>query len=66
LEEKIAYLENKIKEKDYIIAYLAKGALIGSYEQFALFYNNILKLAKIMDLLFFINKLEKNKLSFNS
>jgi hypothetical protein len=66
LEEKIAYLEDKIKGKNYIIAYLAKRALTGSYKQSALPYNNTPKLAKIMDLLFFANKPEENKLSFNS
>jgi hypothetical protein len=48
-----------------MIAYLAKGALTGSRKQSALSYNNIPKLAKIMDPLFFANKPEKNKLSFN-
>jgi hypothetical protein len=66
LEEKIAYLENKIKRKNYTITYLAKGALISSRERSASPYNNIPKLAKIMDLLFFANKPEENKLSFNS
>jgi hypothetical protein len=66
LEKKTAYLENKIKGKNYIIAYLAKGALIDSCKQSALPYNNTPKLAKIMNLLFFANKPEKNKLSFNS
>jgi hypothetical protein len=66
LEEKIAYLENKIKGKNYIIAHLAKEALIDSRKRSALSYNNILKLAKIMDLLFFTNKPEEDKLSFNN
>jgi hypothetical protein len=65
LEKKIAYLENKIKGKNYMIAYLTKGALIGSRKRSALSYNNTPKLAKIMDLPFFVNKPEENKLSFN-
>jgi hypothetical protein len=66
LEEKIAYLEDKIKGKNHIIAYLTKEALTGSYKQFILPYNNTPKLVKIMDPLFFANKPKEDKLSFNS
>jgi hypothetical protein len=66
LKEKIAYLEDKIKSKDYIITYLAKGALIIDRERSALPYINTLRLTKIVDPLFFVNKLEEDRLSFNN
>ena len=40
--------------------------MLEGYKQSTSPYANYLKLAKIIDLLFFANKLEKDKLSFNS
>jgi hypothetical protein len=64
--ERVAHLEGKIRNKDQTIAYFAKGALSEGYKRSTSPYANHLKLAKIIDLLFFANKPEEDKLSFDS
>ena len=66
LIKKAAYLKAKIKGKDCIIAYYIKGALANSRKQSSLPYNDYLKLAKITNLLFFVNKLKEDKLRFDA
>jgi hypothetical protein len=61
----VAYLEDKIKGKDYMITYLAEGAVADGHERSTLPSNYALKLARIVDPLFFANKPEEDKLGFD-
>jgi hypothetical protein len=61
----VAYLKDKIKGKDHTITRLVKGAIVDGRERSTSPSNYAPKLARIVDPLFFINKLKEDKLSFD-
>jgi hypothetical protein len=65
LQERVAYLEDKIKGKDRTITRLAEGAVADGRERSTSPSNYAPKLARIVDPPFFANKPEEDKLGFN-